>query len=56
MVQGRRVTDTETLDVITMVYAGLINKNIVADVGYKINLLNGTNGDNEVVAGLTYQF
>ena len=32
MVQGRRVTDTETLDVITMVYAGLINKNIVADL------------------------
>ena len=32
MVQGRRVTDAETLDVITMVYAGLINKNIVADL------------------------
>ncbi len=32
MVHGRRVTDTETLDVITMVYAGLINKNIVADL------------------------
>ena len=32
------------------------NKNIVADVGYKFNLLNGKDGDNEVVAGLTYQF
>ena len=32
MVHGRRVTDAETLDVITMVYAGLINKNIVADL------------------------
>ena len=30
MVAGRRVTDQQTLDVVTMVYAGLINKNIVA--------------------------
>lgn len=30
MIEGRRVTDRETLDVVTMVYAGLINKNIVA--------------------------
>ena len=30
MVEGRRITDKETLRVVTMVYAGLINKNIVA--------------------------
>jgi acetylglutamate kinase len=30
MVDGRRITDSETLDVATMVYAGLINKKIVA--------------------------
>lgn len=30
MVDGRRVTDAETLKVVTMVYAGYINKNIVA--------------------------
>lgn len=30
MIQGRRVTDEQTLKVITMVYAGYINKNIVA--------------------------
>lgn len=30
MVAGRRVTDRQTLDVVTMVYAGLINKNLVA--------------------------
>jgi acetylglutamate kinase len=30
MVNGRRVTDAETLEVITMVYGGLVNKNIVA--------------------------
>ena len=30
MVDGRRVTDAETLKIVTMVYAGTINKNIVA--------------------------
>ena len=30
MVDGRRITDAETLKVVTMVYAGYINKNIVA--------------------------
>jgi acetylglutamate kinase len=30
MVDGRRITDQETLDIITMVYAGKINKDIVA--------------------------
>ncbi len=30
MVEGRRVTDAETLSVVTMVYAGLINKRVVA--------------------------
>ena len=30
MIEGRRVTDGETLKIITMVYAGFINKNIVA--------------------------
>ncbi len=32
MVSGRRITDAETLDVITMVYGGLTNKNIVAQL------------------------
>lgn len=30
MIDGRRITDAETLELITMVYAGLVNKNIVA--------------------------
>lgn len=30
MIDGRRVTDRETIDVVTMTYAGLINKRIVA--------------------------
>lgn len=32
MVGGRRITDAKTLEVITMVYAGLTNKNIVAEL------------------------
>ena len=32
MVNGRRITDEETLKVVTMVYAGWINKNIVASL------------------------
>jgi acetylglutamate kinase len=32
MIEGRRVTNAETLDIITMVYAGKINKNIVAEL------------------------
>ena len=30
MIDGRRITDEETLKIVTMVYAGYINKNIVA--------------------------
>jgi acetylglutamate kinase len=30
MINGRRITDAETLEVITMVFGGLVNKNIVA--------------------------
>ena len=30
VIDGRRITDTETLKIVTMVYAGYINKNIVA--------------------------
>ncbi|MDE6479829.1 MAG: acetylglutamate kinase [Muribaculaceae bacterium] len=30
MIEGRRVTDRATLDIVTMTYAGLINKRIVA--------------------------
>src|SRR5665648_101293 len=30
MVEGRRITDAATLEIVTMVYAGIVNKNIVA--------------------------
>lgn len=36
MIDGRRITDAETLEVITMVYGGLVNKNVVA----KLQALN----------------
>ncbi|HEV3412216.1 MAG TPA: acetylglutamate kinase [Puia sp.] len=32
LVDGRRITDAETLKVVTMVYAGTVNKNIVANL------------------------
>ncbi len=32
LVNGRRITNLETLDIITMVYAGLVNKKIVANL------------------------
>src|SRR3954471_8477914 len=32
MIEGRRITDAETLKIVTMVYAGFINKNIVAQL------------------------
>ncbi len=35
MINGRRVTDAETLKIVTMVYAGYINKNIVAKLQAK---------------------
>ena len=31
MVNGRRITDSETLKVVTMVYGGLVNKNVLAE-------------------------
>lgn len=35
MVNGRRITDTATLKIVTMVYAGYINKNLVATLNAK---------------------
>jgi len=32
MINGRRITDAQTLDIVTMVYSGKINKNIVAQL------------------------
>ncbi len=46
MVNGRRITDIEMLKVVTMVYGGLVNKNIVAGLqALKMNALGLTGAD-----------
>jgi acetylglutamate kinase len=48
MVDGRRITDQATLEVVTMVYAGIINKSIVANLQSKRCSaigLSGADGD-----------
>jgi len=50
MVDGRRITDAETLKVVTMVYGGLVNKNIVAGLQkLGINALGLTGADMAVI-------
>lgn len=50
MIGGRRITDAETLKVVTMVYAGLVNKNIVAQLQARgINALGLTGADMNVI-------
>lgn len=45
MVNGRRITDVETLKVVTMVYGGLVNKSIVAGLQARgVNALGLTGG------------
>lgn len=49
-VNGRRVTDADTLRLVTMVYAGLINKNIVAQLqSLNCNALGLTGADGNVI-------
>ena len=46
MINGRRVTDVETLEVVTMVYAGLLNKKIIAQLQkYNCNALGLSGAD-----------
>ena len=50
MVGGRRITDAEMLKVVTMVYGGLVNKNIVAQLQARgINALGLTGADLNLV-------
>jgi len=44
LVEGRRITDIETLRVVTMVYGGLINKNMVAQLQHFGNNAIGLTG------------
>lgn len=50
MVNGRRITDLEMLKVVTMVYGGLVNKNIVAGLqANKCNAIGLTGADMNVI-------
>ena len=50
MVEGRRITDEQMLDVVTMVYGGLVNKNIVAKLQARgINAVGLTGADCSVM-------
>ena len=50
MVGGRRITDGEMLNVVTMVYGGLVNKNLVARLQANgVNALGLTGADIDVI-------
>lgn len=50
MVDGRRITDIETLRVVTMVYGGLVNKNIVTSLqAIGINAIGLTGADMNII-------
>ena len=64
MINGRRVTDTTTLEIVTMVYAGFLNKNITATL-QKFNCnalgLSGADGNSiqahkRIVKDIDYGF
>jgi acetylglutamate kinase len=64
MVDGRRVTDADMLEVVTMVYGGLVNKSVVAGLqAREINALGITGADMNLIkahkrigAGIDYGF
>lgn len=50
LVDGRRITDEETLKIVTMVYAGYINKNIVAQLqSHDCNAIGLCGADGDVI-------
>ncbi len=50
LIEGRRVTDAESLKVVAMVYAGLINKNIVAGLqSKKCNAIGLAGADGNII-------
>jgi len=50
MVEGRRITDADTLEIITMVYAGKVNKKIVAQLqSFGCNSVGFTGADGNTV-------
>lgn len=56
MVDGRRITDKATLEVVTMVYGGLVNKNIVAGLQAKgCNAAGFTGADLSLITSVKRQ-
>lgn len=50
MVKGRRITDADMLEVVTMVYGGLVNKSIVAQLQSRgVNAIGLTGADMNVI-------
>ncbi|MES2005083.1 MAG: acetylglutamate kinase [Bacteroidota bacterium] len=50
VIDGRRITDAETLKIVTMVYAGYINKNIVAQLqSHNCNAIGLTGADGNLI-------
>lgn len=50
MIEGRRITDDETLKIVTMVYAGYINKNIVAQLhAHHCDALGISGADGDII-------
>jgi len=50
MIDGRRVTNAEMLKIVTMVYAGLVNKNIVAEMqALKLDSIGLTGADMNLI-------
>ena len=50
MIDGRRITDSDTLEVVKMMLAGVANKNVVAQLqGYECNALGMTGADGNMI-------
>lgn len=53
VIDGRRITSAESLEVVTMVYAGLINKNIVSNLqAKKCNALGLSGADGNTITAI----
>jgi acetylglutamate kinase len=52
-IDGRRITDDATIDLVTMVYGGLVNKKIVAQLqGLKCNAIGLTGADGNTIPAI----
>ena len=53
MIGGRRITDAATLEVVVMVYAGLVNKNVVAELqAIDVNAIGLTGADANAIEAI----